>query len=84
MYTYKENLLQYAKYIVDRIGGKIRVRGSGNNRKVAFYTKRSNCVVWFPVDSRVNNLEIADMKEAIKFATGFDAFQDVPAKRGGK
>jgi len=68
---YKANLLQNAKYQVGQTGGKVTVR-----REHVRFTRKDgqSCVVWYPVDSRVKDLEIVDMKEAILWASGKPAF----------
>lgn len=75
MENYKENLLQNAKYQMKLIGGKIIVRGNGNNRHVTFLTPDGRrTVVWYPTESRAKDLEIEDLKEAIRECTGHAAF----------
>lgn len=72
---YKENLLQNAKYQMALAGGKVSLRGTGVNRHVIFNTPDGRkLVVWYPTESRVRDLEITDMKEAILECTGHAAF----------
>jgi hypothetical protein len=72
MYTgYKANLLQNARYQMSQTKGSVRVR----DERVYFTNAQGRtCVVWFPVESRVRDLEIADMKEAIQEMSGHPAF----------
>ena len=73
--NYKENLLTNARFQVERAGGKVRIKGNGNNRKVCFQSTEGRIAeVWFPVESRVKDLEIADLKEAIREFSGSEAF----------
>ena len=73
--TYKENLLQNARYQMSQMGGKVIVRGKGNDR-TAYFTLADGrrCAVWYPIECRVNDLEIADMKEVIEIMSGQKAF----------
>ena len=76
MDQYKENLLKNAKFQVKKAGGKVIVRGFFNERKVSFYGNNGqNCVVWYPRERRVKDLDIQDLKEAIKEFSGFEPFQ---------
>ena len=83
--TYKENLLQNARYQMSQMGGKVMVRGKGNDR-TAYFTRADGhrCTVWYPMEGRVNDLEIADMKEVIEIMSGQKAFSmsslDIPRK----
>jgi hypothetical protein len=68
---YKANLLQNARYQMAQTNGSLRVR----DERVYFTNSDGRtCVVWFPVASRVRDLEIADMKEAIREMSGHAAF----------
>ncbi len=68
---YKANLLQNARYQMQQTGGKVIVC----REQVKFYAKDGrSCVVWFPVESRVKDLEIADLKDAIQEMSGHAAF----------
>lgn len=75
---YKANLLQNARYQVSKAGGTVTLRGE----HVYFHRKdNSRCVVWYPVESRVHDLEIADMKEAIEWASGHAPFTLRPSQK---
>lgn len=68
---YKANLLQNARFQMAASGGSLRLR----DERVYFTAKDGRlCVVWFPVESRVRDLEIVDMKEAIAEMSGHSAF----------
>jgi hypothetical protein len=68
---YKANLLRNARYQMKQVGGRVIVHGE----HVKFYAKDGrSCTVWYPVESRVNDLEIDDLKEAIEYMTGYPAF----------
>ena len=68
---YKANLLQNARYQMSQVGGRVIVR----NEHVKFYAHDGRtCTVWFPVESRVRDLEIADLKEAITEMSGHAPF----------
>lgn len=68
---FKANLLQNARFQMQQTGGKIRVA----NQHVTFFAANGRkCVVWFPFDSRVHDLEIADLKDAIREMSGHAAF----------
>lgn len=72
---YKANLLQNARYQMAATGGRLVVRGNGNKTRVSFYAKDGReCIVWFPTEPRVKDLEIADLKEAIREMSGHNAF----------
>ena len=75
---YKENLLQNCRYVMGKHGGKLIVRGERNDRKVSFIGKDGKtCVVWFPFEPRVRDIEIDDMKDALYWITGEFPFQGV-------
>jgi uncharacterized protein (DUF1330 family) len=64
----KEQLLQSARETMKAYGGKIIVRGRGNARKVSVYAADGRyCIVWFPVDARVNDSEIQDLHDAVQY-----------------
>ena len=63
--TYKENLLQNVRYTAKQINGQVRVSWTGNKRHVSLQAMDGrSCVVWYPLESRVHDIEIADLKEA--------------------
>jgi hypothetical protein len=68
---YKANLLQNARHQVSKAGGKVTVRKEHIKFELA---DGRTFVVWYPVESRVHDLEIADLKEAILEASGSPAF----------
>lgn len=67
---YKANLLQNARYQMSQSGGKIVLKGE----HVYFLKADRSCVVWFPFESRVHDLEIQDMKDAITEMSGHAPF----------
>lgn len=72
---YRANLLLSASYLMRETGGYLAVRGHGNDTHVSFYTKDDrSCVVWFPTEGRVKDLDIADMKDAIREMSGHAPF----------
>ena len=72
---YKETLLGNARYQCKKTGAKLRVRGQGIDRKVVLTAQDGrSCVVWYPTEARVHDLEIDDLKEAIKYITGHEVF----------
>lgn len=75
---YKENLLQNVRYTAKTLHGQCRVSSEGNQRHVTLIAMNGqSCVVWFPIDARVHNLEIADLKEAVKWIFGVEPFAEL-------
>ncbi len=67
---YKENLLINIRFQAKQHGIKMRVVGENDNRNVRFHAKDGRtCVVWFPTASRIHDMEIQDLKEALKYIT---------------
>lgn len=75
MDTYKENLLTNARHAMRQTGGKIIVRGKNNERHVTIQAKDGQrCVVWYPTDSRINDCEVQDLKDAVEWIAGTKLF----------
>lgn len=73
--TYKENLLQNVKYTAGKLGGRVRVNGKYNERKVRIEAKDGRfCIVWFPLGPRVKDLEIQDLKDGCEWILGVKPF----------
>jgi hypothetical protein len=71
--TYKENLLQNARYEIKKRHGKVIVQGHGDFRHVKIIGKDGLGIVsvWYPEDSsRINDAEIFELKEAVKYIKG--------------
>ena len=68
---YKLNLLINARHQMKRIGGTVRVR----NQRVQIRTKDGRyCEVWYPIEPRVRDLEIDDLKDAVTELSGSRPF----------
>jgi len=68
---YRANLLQNARYQASLTGARVTLRGERVHFRAA---DGRTCVVWFPPEGRVNDLDITDMKDAILTITGAPAF----------
>jgi len=79
--TYKENLLQNARYEMKKIGGKVIVKGTGNKRHVELRGKDGFGVVsvWYPEEARINDAEVWDLKEAVVFMKSLSNRHDYEA-----
>lgn len=74
---YKENLLQNCRHIAKNRGGRVVVRGEGVSRKVSLFGKDGKmCVCWYPTEPRINDCEIADLKDACEYVFGVMPFKE--------
>jgi len=75
--VYKENLLVQVKYLAKQQGGKVRVTGQGIQRHVSLKNAVGlTCVVWYPVEARIHNNEIGDLKEACQWVFGVEPYRN--------
>lgn len=74
--TYKENLIINCRHVMQKHDGRLIVRGRGISRKLSFYAADGRqCVVWFPTETRFNDVEVQDAKDTLHYLTGEYPFQ---------
>ena len=78
MDTFKENLLQNVRYTAKTLHGQCRVSYEGNRRHVKLTAMSGqSCVVWYPIEARVHDVEVVDLKEAVRWTFGVEPFAEL-------
>ncbi len=67
----KSKMIADTRIIAKQCGGKCRVESEGNKRRIRLVSSdgRYSCV-WFPEQSRVDDLEIKDLVDAVEYIFG--------------